>query len=151
MVGAMNAPQDNDGWDALHLEDVPGVTSDDPDEGDWKPLRHRLGITAFGVNAWTAGAAGAQIIEPHDEAPAAEDPRSHEEVYVVLSGLAEFTVDGSTFNAPAGTVVAVRDPALQREATAREPGTTILTIGAAPGQAFTTSPWERRALQRNGL
>jgi hypothetical protein len=151
MVGAMNAPQDSDGWEALHLDDVPSVRSDDPDEGDWKPLRHLLGITAFGVNAWTGAAAGAQIIEPHDEAPDDEDPRSHEEVYVVLSGIAEFTIGGSTFTAPPGTVVAVRDPLLQRAAVAREPDTTILTMGAAPGEAFSTSPWERRALGRNGL
>jgi hypothetical protein len=147
----MTTPQDSDGWEALHLEDVPSVTSADPDEGDWKPLRHLLGISAFGVNAWTAATAGAAIIEPHDEAPDAEDPRSHEEVYVVLDGLAEFTIDGTTFDAPAGTVVAVRDPRLLRQASAREPGTTILTIGAAPGEAFTTSPWEQRALRRNGL
>ena len=147
----MDAPNDIDGWEALHLEDVPSVTSDDPAEGDWKPLRHRLGISAFGVNAWTAGGPGEQIIERHDEAPDDEDSRGHEELYVVLTGHAEFTIDGATFSAPAGTVVAVRDPALDREAVAREPGTTILTVGAAPGEAFTTSPWEQRALRRNGL
>jgi len=151
MVGAMTTPRDTDGWEALHLEDVPSITSEDPDEGVWKPLRHLLGINAFGVNAWTGATAGAAIIEPHDEAPDDEDPRSHEEVYVVLHGLAEFTIDGETFDAPAGTVIAVRDPVLRRAATAREPGTTILTIGAAPGHAFTPSPWEQRALRRNGL
>lgn len=146
----MTTPQNSDGWEAIHLDDVPSVTSDDPDEGDWKPLRHQLGIGAFGVNAWSAATAGAAIIEPHDEAPDDEDPRSHEEVYVVLTGRAEFTIDSATFEAPAGTVVAVRDPLLTRSAIAREPGTTILTIGAAPGHAFTPSPWEQRALQRHG-
>jgi mannose-6-phosphate isomerase-like protein (cupin superfamily) len=137
------------GWEAVHLDAVPSIAGD-PDEGAWKPLRHDLGISAFGVNAWTGATAGAQIIEPHDEAPDDEDPRAHEEVYVVLTGVAAFTVDGERFDAPAGTVVAIRDPLLRREASAREAGTTILTIGAAPGEAFTPSPWEQRALARNG-
>src|SRR4051812_41519847 len=120
-----------DGGEALHLDDVPSVLSESPDEGTWKPLRHRLGISAFGLNAWTAGAAGEQVIERHDEAPDGSTC-GHEEIYVVLTGHAEFTVDAETFSAPAGTVVAVRDPTLEREAIAREPGTTILTVGAAP-------------------
>jgi hypothetical protein len=139
-----------DGWEAVHLDDIASIRSDEPDEGDWKPLRHHLGISAFGVNAWTGASAGAQIIEPHDEAPDDEDTRGHEEVYVVIAGLAEFTVDGERFDAPTGTVVAIRDASLRREAVAREPGTTILTVGAAPGEAFATSPWERRALQKHG-
>jgi hypothetical protein len=147
MVEAMST---DDGWEALHLDDVTSIVSDDPDEGDWKPLRHDLGLQAFGFNAWSADAAGKTIIEPHDEAPDHEDERGHEEIYVVIAGLAEFTVDGQSFDAPSGTVLAVRDPALQRTAVAREAGTTILTVGAAPGEAFTPSPWEQRALERNG-
>jgi hypothetical protein len=139
-----------DGWEALHLDDVPVVRSDAPEDGDWKPLRHRLGIQAFGVNAWSADAPGCQVIERHDEAPDGTT-RGHEELYVVLTGHATFTVDGATFAAPAGTVVAVRDPALEREAVSTEPGTTILTVGATPGEAFSPSAWETRALERHGL
>jgi len=145
-----NASRTADGWQAVHLDDVPSIRSESGDEGDWKPLRHDLGISAFGFNAWSGAEPGAQVIEPHDEAPDDEDPRSHQEVYVVIAGRAEFTIDGTTFEAPAGTVVAVRDGALRREASALEAGTTILTVGAAPGEAFSTSPWERRALERHG-
>ena len=34
----------------------------------WRPIRHHFGITSFGVNAWTARAAGDRIINEHDEA-----------------------------------------------------------------------------------
>jgi hypothetical protein len=36
--------------------------------GFWRPVRRPLGITAFGVNAYTADGAGDDLIEPHDEA-----------------------------------------------------------------------------------
>jgi hypothetical protein len=141
----------SDGWETLNLDDVPVVRFDGDDEGDWKPLRHRLGIQAFGINAWTADAPGRQVIERHDEVPEGSGAGGHEEIYVVIAGRAEFTVDGETFPAPTGTVVAVRDPQIVREAVALEAGTTILAIGAARGEAFTASPWEQRELGRRGL
>ena len=58
-------------------------------------MRHHLGITAFGTNAYVGRSAGDLVIEDHDE-------DEHEELYVVLSGAATFTVDGETFDAPAG-------------------------------------------------
>src|SRR4029450_11846105 len=67
-----------------------------------------------------------------------------EEVYVVVSGHATFTLDGETFDAPAGTIVHVPDPAVKRGAVG-ERGTTILAVGAKPGVVFTASPWERTA------
>ena len=36
----------------------------------------------------------------------------------------------------------VRDPSAKRGATAREPATTILSVGAKAGEAFTPQPWE---------
>ena len=44
----------------------------------------------------------------------------------------------TTFTTPAGTLVFVGDPALRRGAVAT--GTTIVTIGAAPGQARIEKP-----------
>jgi tetratricopeptide (TPR) repeat protein len=108
--------------------------------GNWIPLRRHFGIEAFGVNAWTGAEAGAEVIGEHDEASL-----GHEELYVVTTGRARFTVDGETVDAPAGTVVFVRDPAVKRAAHAEEPGTTILTVGAKPGEAFTPSAWEENA------
>ena len=105
----------------------------------WKPLRRRLGVTAFGVNAYWAERAGDELIEEHDELGAGAG--HHEELYVVIGGAARFTVAGDEFDAPARTVVFVRDPAARRGAIATEPNTTALAVGGAAGQAE-VSPWE---------
>ena len=34
----------------------------------YRPIRHHLGITAFGVTAWTARESGDLVINEHDEA-----------------------------------------------------------------------------------
>jgi tetratricopeptide (TPR) repeat protein len=109
----------------------------------WATVRHALGITAFGVNAWIGQEAGQEVIVEHDEV----GPRSnrHEELYVVIAGHATFTVDGEEIDAPNGTFVFVKDPAAKRKAVAGEPETTILAVGATPGQAFEPSEWERSA------
>jgi tetratricopeptide (TPR) repeat protein len=111
-----------------------------PGEVETTPIRLPLGIRAFGVNAYGAQMTGAPVIEEHDElGPGAGH---HEELYVVLRGRARFTLDGEEADAPAGTLVFVRDPAVRRGAVAREPGTTVLVVGGAPGEAFEPSPWE---------
>ncbi len=114
----------------------------DPDTGaDWLTLRHALGVAAFGLNAWRAAEVGIEVIERHTEADTA-----HQEVYVVVSGRARFSVGGDEIPAPAGTVVFVEDPALERAAVAEEAGTVVLAIGAAPGREFSPSDWETQLL-----
>ena len=54
------------------------------------PVRHHLGIRAFGVNGFTAREAGDRLINEHDES--AEYDR-HEELYVVVTGHARFDID----------------------------------------------------------
>jgi tetratricopeptide (TPR) repeat protein len=108
--------------------------------GNWIPVRRHFGIGAFGINAWT-GEEGTEIIGPHDEAAS-----GHEELYVVLEGSASFVVAGETVDAPAGTIVFVRDPAANRGATASAPGTRILTVGGKPGEGYTPLAWEENAL-----
>jgi quercetin dioxygenase-like cupin family protein len=105
----------------------------------WSPIRRRLGIEAFGVNAWTAQEAGAVVIQEHDESS------GHQELYVVVAGHATFTVEGDEIDAPAGTLVFVRDPKAKRGAVAAEQGTTVLAVGAKPGEAFHPMPWEENA------
>jgi tetratricopeptide (TPR) repeat protein len=102
----------------------------------WSPIRRELDVQAFGINAWTAGA-GERLIPGHDEVPS-----GHEELYVVTAGRATFTVGGDEIDAPAGTVVFVRDPAAQRDAWATEDGTTVLVIGGPAGQAYRPRSWE---------
>jgi hypothetical protein len=118
----------------LRLDELDGI----PVFGtlSWKPVRKTLGVTAFGINAYTAGAAGDEVVEEHDETTL-----GHEEVYVVLSGHAVFTVDGEEVDAPAGTLVYLDDPKQTRHAVAREAGTTVLAVGGVPG-AHEVSAWE---------
>jgi hypothetical protein len=134
-----------------HIDDIPTLTFASDAEPDWKPLRHHLGIGAFGVNAWVAAAAGDQAIERHDEAPSEDGATGHEELYVVLRGDARFTVDGEEIPAPAGTLVFIADPGLVREAVATAPDTVVLAIGAARGVAFEPSDWELRWLRKLGV
>jgi hypothetical protein len=134
-----------------HLDDIKPIVFDSDAEPDWKPVRHHLGIGAFGVNAWVAAAPGDQAIERHDEAPADGGTNGHEELYAVLRGEARFTVDGDEIAAPAGTLVFIGDPGLVREAVATAPDTVVLAIGAARGGAFEPSDWEDRWLRKLGL
>jgi hypothetical protein len=138
------------GYVTAHLDEVEPIVFDSDDEPDWKPLRHDLGIGAFGVNARVAPAAGDQAIERHDEAPKEGGTNGHEELYVVLGGAVRFTVGDEEFDAPAGTLVFVSDPDLTREAIASEPQTTVLVVGAARGVAFEPSEWEVRRLRKLG-
>ena len=129
-----------------HLDDIEPIVFDSDAEPDWKPLRHHLGIGAFGVNAWVAPEAGSQAVERHDEAP----EEAGTVLYVVLRGHARFTVGDEEIDASEGTLVFVADPALVREAIAREPGTTVLSVGAAKGVAFAPSDWEQGWLRKAG-
>jgi len=105
----------------------------------WSPIRRGLGIEAFGVNAWRANEAGAVVIQEHDESS------GHEELYVVVSGHVTFTVDGNEIDGQEGTLVVVRDPTAKRAAVAVEPGSTVLAVGAKPGEAFRPMAWEVNA------
>jgi tetratricopeptide (TPR) repeat protein len=103
-------------------------------------LRPELGIGAFGVNAVRAVAGGTEIIGEHDETGPGAD--GHEELYLVLAGYAVFTVAGEEVDAPHGTAVFVRDPALRRSAVAKEDGTVVVAVGAPAGKPFRITPSE---------
>jgi tetratricopeptide (TPR) repeat protein len=103
----------------------------------WSPIRLALDVRAFGINAWTGHETGASVIPEHDERPS-----GHEELYLVTAGHAIFTVDGDEVDAPAGTIVLVRDPTATRGAVAREAGTTVVSAGAKPGEAYRPLAWE---------
>ncbi|HST25517.1 MAG TPA: tetratricopeptide repeat protein [Gaiellaceae bacterium] len=109
-----------------------------PKRDHWIPVRHHFDIGAFGVNAYTPDDKG-QVISDHTELMA-----KHEELYVVVSGHATFTVDGEEIDAPAGTLVFVGDPTSRRGAVSKDPGTTVLAVGAKPGEAYTVAPWEEQ-------
>ena len=111
-----------------------------PGQAQWHTIRRTLGVASFGINAWTATEDGGQIIGEHDEAGGA----AHEELYLVVTGHGTFTLDGEKIDAPAGTLVHVPDPTVRRAAVG-DAGTTVLVVGAKPGEAFTPSSWERSA------
>jgi hypothetical protein len=110
----------------------------------WKPVRHTLGIGAFGTNAYAADA-GELIIEEHDER-SGTGPGGHEELYVVFRGHARFTIDGEDLDAPAGTLVFLPEPEARRVATALEDDTLVMAFGGRPDQAYEVSAWEPRFL-----
>ena len=116
-----------DGLESYPIEGQDGLT--------WRPVRREFDIRAFGVNAYTAEEAGQRVVEEHRE------EGGHEELYVVVSGRATFTVDGEEHDAPPGTLVHC-PPGTLREAFAAEPNTTVLGIGAKPGDVFQPSGWE---------
>jgi tetratricopeptide (TPR) repeat protein len=121
-------------YTVAHLDEI-------DEQGDgrcpYRPVRHHLGITAFGVNTWTARAAGDRIINEHDES----EPDANEELYLVMTGRARFELDGDRVDAPAGTFVFAR-PGVKRTAFAEEAGTTVVALGGTPGKAYESDGWE---------
>jgi len=134
----------------LRLDQASALDVESPEVPPWIPLRHRLGVTAFGTNGYRAERAGDVVVEPHDERrDEADGEIAQEEMYVVVLGHATFTLDGETLDAPAGTVVFLPDPAVHREAVAAEDGTVVLAVGSVPG-THPQSEWEKRWLAKVG-
>jgi len=122
-------------YDVAHLDELDRIPVMQGLE--WRPIRRRLGIGAFGVNAYTAEKLGDWIVEEHTE-----EQLGHEELYVVVRGRARFTLNGDELDAPSGTLVFISDPSVKRVAVAEENGTTVLAVGARAGEAFSPSAWE---------
>lgn len=123
-------------WRSVRLDEIEPV----PIEGGrilWRPVRRMLDVGAFGINAFIAPSAGDDVVEEHTE-----EMLGLEEVYVVLAGRATFTLEDERLDAPAGTVVFVRDPTLRRHARAEEPGTSVLAVGGPRGAVYEPPAWE---------
>jgi tetratricopeptide (TPR) repeat protein len=125
-----------DGWQSVQLDAIDPIAVVDG-KLLWRPVRRTLDVGAFGINAYVAPNAGDDVVEEHTERSL-----GHEEVYVVLTGRATFTLDGETLDAPAGTLVFVRDVNVKRHARAEEPGTSVLAVGGPRDAAYEPSPWE---------
>ena len=80
----------------------------------WVPLRRRLGIRAFGANAYRAAREGDAVIEDHVESP------GQEELYVVVSGRVRFVIGEEEIDAPSGTAVFLPRPEVRRRGVALE-------------------------------
>jgi len=121
------------GYKVAHVDEIEGL--DYREETRMRPVRHHLGITAFGTNAWTGDKAGDRLVPSHEE------DSGNEELYVVLRGRARFEIDGDTVDAPAGTLVFCA-PEAHRTAFAEEAGTSVLAVGASAGKAYEVGGWE---------
>ena len=130
-----------DRFRVARILDIGGLTN--PGQPDWHMIRSELKVAAFGVNAWTSTEAGQVVIGEHDEI--SDGAGEHEELYIVLTGLATFTLEGIASKVPAGSVVFVKDPSAKRSAVADTAGTTILVVGSRAGAPFVVSQWERSA------
>ena len=114
-------------------------------------VRRHFDVQAFGVNAAT-GNAGDEMIEEHHEADDEEnETNGHQELFAVMTGHALFTINGEEIDAPTGTIVFVRDPALLRAARATADDTTIFMIGGPAGVPYSVSRWEKSLPQRASL
>ena len=121
------------------LEAAPRLAPGAEDDGRQSfDVRRTLGITGFGVRAFT-GPSGGLVISEHDETLLGE--AGQEELYIVISGAATFEIDGETVEAPTGALVNVQ-PIARRKATATEEGTKILVVGGTPGKAYEPQPEE---------
>jgi mannose-6-phosphate isomerase-like protein (cupin superfamily) len=125
-----------DGWQSVHLDAIDPIAVVDG-KLLWRPVRRTLDVRAFGINAYVAPNPGDDVVEEHTESAL-----RHEEVYVVLAGRATFTLGDETLDAPAGTIVFIRDPEVRRHARAEEPGTSVLAVGGPRDAAYEPSPWE---------
>jgi mannose-6-phosphate isomerase-like protein (cupin superfamily) len=121
-------------YEVAHIDDLDRFPVDD--EGLlWRPVRRKLGITAFGTNAYTAEQGHERVVEEHYERDGAE------ELYFVATGRATFTLGDEELDVPAGTFVYV-EPGTKRGAVAAEPKTTVVAFGAKPGVPHEISGWE---------
>lgn len=120
---------------AAHVDDLDRIEM--PDGFVWRPVRRRFGIHGFGVNAYSAAAAGAQIVEEHSEADL-----EHEEVYLVVRGRVRFRIEGAEHELGPGELVFLRDPLLRRGAVAVNEDALVLALGGKPGVPHEVSAWE---------
>ena len=98
-------------------------------EGKFLYAARSLGVTAWGMSIERLPAAWDGYPE-HDHA---ED--GQEEVFIVLEGDAELTVDGETFKLEPGNLARV-GPAPKRHLVPGADGVTLLAIGGTPGKAY---------------
>jgi hypothetical protein len=122
------------GWTAVAISDLPRVPG--RQDIEWRSLQHALQLSAFGANVFIAPMGGEELIGLHDET--GED--GQEEIYLVLDGVVRFELAEEVLELDHGELVAIRDRRVRRRATALEPGSSVLAIGAPPG-SLQRSTW----------
>jgi len=97
------------------------------------PIQRPLDYRVAGINGWI-GDPGEGLVPEHEE------DSGHEELYVVVTGRATFTVDDRDVDAPAGTLIHVR-AGEKRVAVSEEPGTIVVAVGASIGEPHRPAAW----------
>ena len=134
-------------YGSVRLTDVDSLAQVDPgnediNDGTFHLVRRHFDVQAFGVNAVIGNAGDEMIVEHHELDSEENRTNGHQELFAVMTGHAVFTIDGQENDAPAGTVVFVRDPALIRHARATADNTSILAVGGPVGVPYTVARWE---------
>src|SRR3954465_11990887 len=107
----------------------------------WIPIRPHFGIEPFGINL-RRGQEDGTVIPEHDHAEHGEP-----ELYYTVDGHATFTIGGEEVDAPTGTCLWISDAWTARSATARDPGTLVLSVGAGPpGTGYEPPGWDSHYL-----
>ena len=102
-------------YGSVRLADVDTLAQVDPgnpdiNDCDFHLVRRHFDVQAFGVNAATGNAGDEMVVEHHEADDEENRTNGHQELFAVMTGHAVFTVDGEEIDAPAGTIVFVRDP-----------------------------------------
>ncbi len=116
-----------------HIEDIapyagphalPGVR--------FRAVRDALGVSAWGMNVLE--------LDPHCSSYPTHDHADdgHEEVYVVLRGVAVLQAGGEELALSVGDLVRV-GPNVTRKLVTHDQGVTLLALGGTPGQAYAPS------------
>ncbi len=122
------------GWTAVALSELPRVPG--RQDIEWLALQHALQLSAFGANMFVAPMGGEELIGLHDET----GENGQEEIYLVLAGAVRFELAEEVLELHREELVAIRDRRVRRRATALEPGSAVLAIGAPPG-SLRRSTW----------
>ena len=127
------------------LDEIPRASDPCDPSLDWRPVRHHLGIRAFGINAFLGAQAGDQVVERHDE----DDGRPRGALRRrARRGALRRSTAPSTRCRPAAS--STSRPAPRARRSPREPDTAVLVVGAAPGGRSSVSEWETRQLKASG-
>jgi uncharacterized cupin superfamily protein len=122
----------NKNWRIEQIANVPPKKS--TYSKGWKSIRWHMGIEAFGVNGVTKSK-GEWLTPIHDELKDNQD-----ELFIVLEGEAEFSLDDKKVKAPAGTLISVK-PAVKRGAKSLITPTTLLIVGSSIGAVYQPPDW----------
>lgn len=114
-------------YDIVHRDDF-------ETNGNWSLARRSLGVNAFGINLVTISPG--ESIPEHDEVD-----RDQEEVFVVLSGTPQMSIDGNLTPAPAGTFCRV-DPEHKRTVVnSGDSAAELLIVSAPRSSGYTDMGW----------